>query len=310
MKISKMKGFLLGLCLLVALAGCAPGVQQQARVDLGSAQGQAQYSGKSPEEIFDSALKNASAVVYAQVVSNKSLRDSTNDAYGGDVDLDDESQPSNGITFKVLETYAGDLGVDEFTVYDAMMTRSGIRFEVGNRYILPVYKISNVYRGGERYSFLGVAAEYDKSDHYIQSKLSNGEDIRFSNTSRNALSAAVRKKAAGTGIIGMDYIHSKDFADIVTGSRCIVQIKVGERFDTHYIDIYDVEVVKTFKGDASKLKEVMFFKDSVKTDEEYIALLMIDDIGWGWFAAMDHCLIPIGDTAKVEEVLKLIEETK
>ncbi|MDD4796166.1 MAG: hypothetical protein PHO66_00155, partial [Eubacteriales bacterium] len=170
--------------------------------------------------------------------------------------------------------------------------------------------LTNVYRGGDRYLFLGVAAGYDEKDCYIQSKLSTGKDINLTDSSLTGLSAVARKKGAKSAEKSVRYVRSDNLKDIVTGGQCIVQIKVGELFDTHYIDIYDVEVMKTLKGDAKSLEKIRFFKDTVKTGEEYIVLLMIDHKGWGSFAAMNHCLIPIGDTEKVEEVLKLIEETK
>lgn len=289
-----MKYMVVGLLVMaLLLSGCSADTpKQETDMDADSVSGQAEYSDKSPEEVFEVALEQASAVVYAQVVSNE------------------KEEGSNDITFQILDTYAGDLGVKEFAVEDTMMGSSGINFDIGNRYVFPIYQIANIYRGGERYVFLGVAVEYDKNDNYIQSNLSTGQDIKFSNTSRTALSAAVEKKAVGTGMKGMDYVRSDNLKDIVAGSQCIAQIKVGELFDTHYIDIYDVEVIKTFKGDAASLEKVMFFKDTVKTGEEYIALLMIDDIGFGWFATENNCLIPVSDTEKVEEVLRLIDETK
>ncbi|MDD4796167.1 MAG: hypothetical protein PHO66_00160 [Eubacteriales bacterium] len=285
---------IIALLIAALLGGCSASLAgQEPGTIMGKNQGQAQYLEEDPIQTLNRTLSEASAVVYAQVVGKEKKDEAT------------------AITFDIVRTYAGDLGVSRFTVLDRIMTSTDISFDVGNFYILPIIKNVNLYRGEDEYIIPGSVFEYDNKENYIRSVLANGKELNLKDNSVKGVAAYVAQNSPKNRTIkGMEYVRSDNLKDIVLGSQCIVHIKIGDLFDSPFVDVYDVEVIKAVKGDATILEKAMFYKDTVKTGEEYVALFMIDHKGWGWFAAKDHCLIPIGDTAKVEEVLKLIEETK
>ena len=283
--------------------------------------------GSSPAEVcwliyptFDRTIEESSGIVVARLddIDFHSIGfllhfSRTKIIWDGDV-------PEN---FTVLLSYTMLSAKDEL---GRGFSKKDIPFEEGTEYVLPLIFSHSVFFASEYYSIGAHACIPLEGDLILSEKVTCyvwRSDDALVDKDYNKLSFSTLQEIEeyirtlvntynlSPHVEGVPYVHSDDPEDIVRGAECIVRVRIDD-VRAASMSSCKVSVLEYFKGHTFEEElNLTFYNGTAKVGGEYLLCLAgyhHGEYSSHTIASRDNSVIPMEDTERVEQYLKLIEK--